>query len=130
VSGIVYKINKLLESKHIKKQVFADKIGVSRDTVYNWTDENIKVSVLLKICQFFAVDPLYFLDKTKGVAEPAAEYGITGKNRDYVLTETITALNETVDILKGNVKDLRRENETLTALFKQKQGKPYLSKKK
>lgn len=38
MSGIIYKINKLLEAKSLKKQAFADKIGISRDTVYNCTE--------------------------------------------------------------------------------------------
>jgi DNA-binding XRE family transcriptional regulator len=51
--SLIDQIEKILESKSIRKTEFAAKIGLSRDTVYNFTDENIKVSVLVKICIFY-----------------------------------------------------------------------------
>lgn len=59
--NILFKIEKLREAKNLTKTDLADKVGVNRDTVYNWTDENIKVSTLLKISDTFGVDIMYFL---------------------------------------------------------------------
>jgi DNA-binding Xre family transcriptional regulator len=76
---IVNKIERVLESKRLTKTELAQKIGVHRDTVYNWTDDNIKVSVLLKISDYLNVpvqDFLYEKSKTTStVTEPAPKYG-------------------------------------------------------
>lgn len=57
---IVYKIEKLIEAKKVNKTRLAEQIGVSRDTVYNWTDDNIKISTLSKISDALEVPIGYF----------------------------------------------------------------------
>lgn len=63
--GICYKIEKLIESRHINKTRLAEQLDISRDTVYNWTDENIKASILMKLSDILQVDMMYFFSDNK-----------------------------------------------------------------
>lgn len=79
VQTITNKIDKAIEAAGITKTAFAVKIGVSRDTVYNWTDESIKFSTLLKICEVLRLDILDFIgikfnNNSNLVNEPAELY--------------------------------------------------------
>lgn len=112
MSGITYKINKLLEAKNLNKQDFANKIGVSRDTVYNWTDENFKVSVLLRVAEVLEVSVMYFLSDNKKYSilnDPAAGYGKKENTEDLqkqcieyrnIITGLTKSLNALTDQLK------------------------------
>jgi transcriptional regulator with XRE-family HTH domain len=72
--SIVLKIEKLREAQNLTKTELADKLKVNRDTVYNWTDDNIKVSTLQKISDILRVDILYFLsDKKESVKKYSVE---------------------------------------------------------
>lgn len=106
MSTIVYKINKLLEDKKVSKTDFAKAIGVNRDTVYNFTDDSIKVSLLLKISDFLGVSVDYFFSKEEKkeaktkisiVAEESEVYGVTNYKEKYFETlEKLNACNERV----------------------------------
>lgn len=61
--SVVFKIEKLREAKKLSKADFAELLGISRDTLYNWTDDNIKVSTLLKVSDILGVDISYFLSE-------------------------------------------------------------------
>lgn len=73
--GICYKIEKLIESRHINK--------TRRDTVYNWTDENIKASILMKLSDILQVDMMYFFsdNKKNEVNEHAEVYQKANKKK-------------------------------------------------
>lgn len=77
MAGIVHKIEKLLEAKKLSKTDFAKKIGVHRDTVYNWTDDNMKVTVLLKISDYleYPIEDFLKLYSSSQVNEPVEKYG-------------------------------------------------------
>jgi len=80
MSSISHKIEKLLEAKSLTKSRFAELIGVNRDTVYNLTDETIKLSTLLKISEVLGVSISHFLPNSVGnnqqkiVSEPKESY--------------------------------------------------------
>jgi DNA-binding XRE family transcriptional regulator len=61
--SIQFKIEKLIESKSINKTRFAELIGVSRDTVYNLSDESIKVATLIKVSEVLGVPIMHFFEK-------------------------------------------------------------------
>lgn len=71
---ITHKIEKRIEAEGITKTAFALKIGVSRDTVYNWTDESIKFSTLLKVCEVLKMQIEDFIELPKEVNEPKPGY--------------------------------------------------------
>lgn len=98
MGSIIYKINKEIEARHINKSDFADKIGVSRDTVYNWTDDSIKVSVLKRVSEFFDMDIIEFLSDDKGKQQEPKK----GK------TNVILELDST-DVLKIDIKNKKLE---------------------
>ncbi len=62
MTSISYKVNKLLEAKKITKTAFAKQVGIHIDTVYNLTDESIKLSTLLKFCEVLNVPINHFLE--------------------------------------------------------------------
>lgn len=105
MSKIVYKINKELEYRRINKTEFADKIKVSRDTVYNWTDENIKISVLKRVSDFLGKDISYFLNDDAELSKKTEANSI----------ETLTYL---VSDIKSEIANFRRE--TIELLKKKK----------
>ncbi len=100
--SIVFKIEKLREAKKLSKTDLAEKIGVNRDTVYNWTDENIKVSTLMKISDILGVDMQHFLiDKKENISK------IVSKQKAKVVFElsandvlSIDIKNKKLEILK------------------------------
>ncbi len=103
---IIQKINKELEKRKIEKTYFAEQIGVSRDTVYNWTDENIKASVLKRVSAFLDIPIGEFLHEDNSI----------GTNTDKKSVQTLTSLvadiknelvtfrHETISILKAKKK--------------------------
>jgi transcriptional regulator with XRE-family HTH domain len=103
---LTQKIDKAIEAKGITKTAFADKIAVSRDTVYNWTDENIKVSTLLKISDTLGVPIAYFLEEPQNeVSEPQAGYAKKGVKSVFVSlnsndTVKIDLKNKQLEIIK------------------------------
>jgi DNA-binding Xre family transcriptional regulator len=119
MSSISYKIDKLLEVKKLSKTKFAKLINVNRDTVYNLSDETIKVSTLLKISEILDTPIEYFLEKTPQktakVSEPAVKY--EPKKEDC---ETLKRMNEflmaQVEADRISIKVLHRSIEQLSKL--------------
>ncbi|MDF2449434.1 MAG: Cro/C1-type DNA-binding domain [Bacteroidota bacterium] len=116
MASISYKINELREAKKLTKTAFAELIGVNRDTVYNLSDESIKVSTLLKISEKLDVPVSFFFSsaeatKTKNFAnEPEVKYGDGDcaelrhtvailREQNLNNQETIKALNHAINTL-------------------------------
>jgi DNA-binding Xre family transcriptional regulator len=89
LTNIVHKLDKLREAAGLEKKELAVKIGSSRENVYNWRDENIKVSTFLKVCKVLHTDPRTFFDDftEKTVNEPKISYTKTVKNCDEIIIE-------------------------------------------
>ena len=58
------KIKMLREAKGINQPIFAKSVGVTKQCVSNWENENIQPSIdmLVKIARYFAVSTDYLLD--------------------------------------------------------------------
>lgn len=129
---IAYKIEKLLEAKGISKTVFAEKIGVSRDTVYNWTDENLKISTLQKISDVLDVPITYFLFENVSanrVNDPAEHYGtqkikLTGSDNSIDLADIKQNYNDYRQIIKELTQTITKLTAHIEIIDKQQKTKP------
>ncbi|MBA2612568.1 MAG: helix-turn-helix transcriptional regulator [Bacteroidetes bacterium] len=112
---MVHKIKKALEASKLTHAEFADKVGISRDTVYKLNDETIKLATIEKICQVLGLDFAEFIIqavKISKVSEPLVKYEAKQEDcktlkrmNDFLMSQveadrvTITALNSTIERL-------------------------------
>jgi DNA-binding Xre family transcriptional regulator len=61
--SIVAKIDSLIHAKRLNKTALARELNINRDTLYNWNDENFKVSTLVKIAGILGVPLSDFFDE-------------------------------------------------------------------
>lgn len=102
------KIRGIIEAKNLNKTEFSKQIGMARDYVYNLSDETIKVSTLIRICDVLKIPIIDFFSENKAqtnnsvVQEPQLEYG----NKDLeikMLKARISNLEEINSVLKDQV---------------------------
>ncbi len=121
---IIFKINKLLEQKKITKTAFAKQVGIHLDTVYNLTDEGVKFSTLIKICEVLNVPISHFIEndteKTEIVNKPIEIYNLTDYRKKYF--ETLEKLNKSNEKILKMIKKIDTKIDTKTAECGKKQG--------
>ncbi len=86
MNDIVARIYELISQSGMSKSSFADKIGVSRNTVQNWKKLNSlpPLNVILKICELFNITVEQFFC---GVGR------LDGKNKEEIFLDNWRMLN-------------------------------------
>jgi transcriptional regulator with XRE-family HTH domain len=79
MNSVGFKIKRLRERKNISQEEFADKLDISQGTlskIENGTVEKIDFLFMQKVCDYFEVDPNYFLDGETVINEVQTNNGV------------------------------------------------------
>lgn len=92
-------IKSLSESKRLPLSVLAERVGISEQQIHLIVRKNsTKIETLEKIAKELNVPVSYFFDE-----EPVT----SGKNKREKESELVESLREQIDLLKGNLADVR-----------------------
>ncbi len=98
----VHYIKELIEKKNLTVKSFAEKVGISRESVYDiYQKEDTKSSTIDKIASVLEVPIASLYENTNMVAEPAESYK-SYRDKYYELLEKHNALLE--DLTKRKIK--------------------------
>lgn len=80
------RLKSLRKSKGFTQQQLAEKLGVKKQSVSNWENDNIvpSVEMLVKIADFFAVSTDYMLDREQINDSSIHTVDVTGLRPDLV----------------------------------------------
>jgi len=118
MNEITDKIFKELKNRKIKITEFAQKMDVSRDTVYKWTDETIRYATIKKIAVYLNLPISHFVNDNNNqkfkIQKPKAKNQLKVKQISKGQIKLINKMNN----LKKIANTLKKEVYTLQSELK------------
>lgn len=130
MNNILFKINKLLEDRKVKKTDLSKNMKCSRATVYNYLDGKspLTVDFLIDVCNYFNVPMSYFFNDKPATGGNSVQIGhnnvagnVSGSNNNInysadqcrheleMLRELLQAKEHIIELLNEQIKGLRKK---------------------
>ncbi len=103
MSELTDKIYKVIEDRNLNITAFAKQVGLSRDTIYNLSDETIKYSTIKKISKVLNLPITYFISESKELVHSNSRKEAKKKRDKLALIERQKQLLNELAIITSEV---------------------------